>query len=91
MCLISPRYIKKEEEVRTGETLDRITTIGEEIGHLVENEVIIVIEVMDKVEVILEEVVFKVGTVAILEETIVGIEIEKTGDLGDSPDQEKEE
>ena len=57
MCLINLRYIKKEEEVRTGEILDRIT-IGEEIGHLVENGVIIVIEVMDKVEVILEEVVF---------------------------------
>ena len=91
MCLISPRYIKKEEEVRTGRILDRITTIGEEIGHLVENEVIILIEVMDEVEVILEEVVFKVGTEVILEETIVGIEIEKTGDLRDSPDQEKEE
>ena len=91
MCLISPRYIKKEEEVRTGKTLDRITTVGEEIGHLVENKVIIVIEVMDKVEVILEEVVFEVGTVVILEETIVGIGIEKTGDLGDSPDQENEE
>ena len=46
---------------------------------------------MDEVEVILEEVVFEVGTVVILVETIVGIEIEKTGDLGDSPDQEKEE
>ena len=91
MCLISPRYIKKEEEVRTGGTLDKTTTIGEEIGHFVENEVIIVIEVMDKVEVILEEVVFKVGTMVILEETIVGIEKEKTGDLGDSPHQEKEE
>ena len=91
MCLISPRYIKKEEEVRTGRILDRTTTIGEEIGHLVENQVIIVIEVMDKVEVILEEVVFEVGTVVILEETIVGIEIEKTGYLGGSPDQEKEE
>ena len=91
MCLISPRYIKKEEEVRTGGTLGRTTTIGEEIGRLVENEVIIVIEVMDKAEVILEEVVFEVGPVVILEETIVGIEIVKTGDLGDSPDQEKEE
>ena len=91
MCLISPRYIKKEEEVRTGKTLDRITTIGEEIGHLVENEVLIVIEVMEEVQVILEEVVFEVGKVVILEETIVGIEIEKTGNLGDSPDQEKEE
>ena len=35
--------------------------------------------------------VFEVGTVVILEETIVGIEIEKTGDLGDRPDEEKEE
>ena len=85
MCLISPRYIKKEEEVRTGEILDRII-IGEEIAHLVENRVIIVIEVMDEVEVILKEVVFEVGTVVILEEIIVGIEIEKTGDLGDSLD-----
>ena len=59
MCLISPRYIKKEERVRIGGALDRTRTIGEEIGGLVENEVIIVIE--------------------------------KTGDLGDSPDQEKEE
>ena len=86
-----PQIYQKEEEVRTGRTLDRITTIGEEIGHLVENKVIIVIEVMDKVEVILEEVVFKVGTVVTLEETIVGIKIEKTGYLGDSPDQGKEE
>ena len=69
---------------------DRIT-IGEEIGHLVENKVIIVIEVMNKVEVILEEVVFKVRPVVALEEPIVGIEIEKTGHLGDSLDQEKEE
>ena len=89
MCLISPRYIKKEEEVRTGEILDRII-IGEEIGCLVENGVIIII-VMDEVEVILEQVVFEVGTVVILEEIIVGIEVEKTGDLGDSLDQEKEE
>ena len=57
MCLINHRYVKKEEEVRTGEISDRIT-IGEEIGHLVENRVTIVIEVMDEVEVILEEVVF---------------------------------
>ena len=90
MCLISPRYTKKEEEVRTGKILDRIT-IGEEIGHLVENGVIIAIEVMDEVEVILEEVVFEVGPVVTLEETIVGIQVEKTGDLGDSLDQEKEE
>ena len=90
MCLISPRYIKKEEEVRTGEILDRIT-IGEEIGHLLENAVIKVIEVMDEVEVILEEVVFKVGPVVTLEEIIVEIEVERIGDLGDSLDQEKEE
>ena len=43
-----------------------------------------VIEVMDEVEVISEEVVFEVGTVVILEETIVGIEIEKIGGLGDN-------
>ena len=91
MCLISPRYIKKEQEVRIGRTLDKTATIGEELGCLVENEVIIVIEIMDEVEVILEEVVFEIGTVVILEVTIVGIEIEKTEDLGDSPDQEKEE
>ena len=46
---------------------------------------------MNEVEVILEEVVLEVGTVVILEETIVGIEIEKTGDVGDSPDQVKKE
>ena len=90
MCLINHRYIKKEGEVRTGEILDRII-IGEEIGHLVENRVIIVIEVMDEAEVILEEVVFEVGPVVTLEETIVEIEVERIGDLGDSPDQEKEE
>ena len=90
MCLISPKYIKKEEEVRTSKILDRIT-IGEEIGHLVENKVIIAIEVIDEVEVILEDMVFEVGPVANLEDTIVGIEVEKTPDLGDSLDQEKEE
>ena len=90
MGLINLRYIKKEEEVRTGKTLDRIT-IGEEIGHLVENAVIIVIEVKDEVEVMLEEVVFEVGTVVTLEEIIVEIEVERIGDLGDSLDQENEE
>ena len=34
-------------------------------------------------EDILEEVVFEVGTVVILEETIIGIEIEKIGGLLD--------
>ena len=46
---------------------------------------------MDEVEVISEEVVFEVGTVVILEEVIVGIEIEKIGGLGDNQYQEKEE
>ena len=46
---------------------------------------------MDEVEVILEEVVFEVGTVVILEEIIVEKEAERIGDLGDSLDQEKEE
>ena len=90
MCLINPRYIKKEEEVRIGEVLDRIT-IGEEIGHLVENVIIIVIQVMDEVEVILEGMVFEVGPVVFLEEIIVEKEVERIGDLGDSLDQDKEE
>ena len=42
-------------------------------------------------EDILEEVVFEVGTVVILEEIILGIEIEKIGGLGHGQDQEKEE
>ena len=37
-------------------------------------------------EVILEEVVFKIEIVVILEEITVGIETEKTGDLGDNQD-----
>ena len=56
--------------------LDR-TKIGE-------NVVVIVIEVMDKVEVILEGVVFKVGPVVTLEELIIEIEVERIRDLGDS-------
>ena len=48
--------------------------------------VIIVIEDMDEVEVILEEVVFEVGPVVILEEIIVEKEVERIGDLGDSLD-----
>ena len=43
-------------------------------------------EVMDVVEIILEEVVFKVEIVVILEEAIVGIEIERTGGLRDNQD-----
>ena len=90
MYIISPRYIREEEEVRTGRTLDKII-IGEEIGHLVEKEITIVIEVMDMAEVISEEAVFEVGTVVILEEIIVRIEIEKIGGLGHGQAQEKEE
>ena len=89
MCLINPRYIR-EAEVRIDEILDKVTA-GEEIGHLVGNRVIIVIEVMAEVEVILEEVVFEVGPVVILGEMIVGIEIERIEGLGDSLDQKKEE
>ena len=85
MCLINPRYIKKEEEVRTGKILDRIK-IGEEIVSLVENVVMIVIEVMDEVEVILEGVVFEVGPVVIFEEILVEKEVGRIGDLGDSLD-----
>ena len=88
MYHISPRYIKEEEEVRTGRTLDRII-IGEGIGHLVEKEITIVIEIMDVAEVVSEEVVFEVGTVVILEEIIIGIEIEKIGGLGHGQDQDQ--
>ena len=41
---------------------------------------------MDEAEVISEEVVFEGEIEVILEEIIVGIEIEKTGDLGDNQD-----
>ena len=44
---------------------------------------------MDEIEVISKEVVFEVGTVVILEEIVVGIEIEKIGGLGDNQDQER--
>ena len=44
-----------------------------------------------RVRVILEEVVFEVGTVVILGEMIVGTQVERIEGLGDSPDQEKEE
>ena len=46
---------------------------------------------MEEVEVILEEVAFEVGPVVILEEMIVGTEVERIDGLGDSLDQEKEE
>ena len=89
MYRISPRYTRDGEEVRTGRTLDRII-IGEGIGSLVEKEITIVIEVMDVAKIIIEEAVFEVGTVVILEEIIVGIEREKIGGHGHSQDQEKE-
>ena len=65
MYCISPRYIREEKEVRTGRTLNRIITIGEGIGHLVEKEITVVIDIMDVAEDISEEVAFKVGTVVI--------------------------
>ena len=75
---------------RIGKVLDKVT-IGEETGHLVGNVAIIVIEDMEEVQVILGKVAFKVGPVVILEEMIVGTEIERLDGLGDSLDQEKEE
>ena len=46
---------------------------------------------MEEIKVILEEVVFEVGLVIVSDEMIVGIEIDKIEDFGDSLDQEKEE
>ena len=46
---------------------------------------------MEEVEVILGEVVFEVGPIVILEEMMVGTEVERIEGLGDSPDQKKEE
>ena len=51
----------------------------------------IIIEDMEEVRVILEEVAFEVGLVIVLDKMIVGIEIDKIKDFGDSLDQEKEE
>ena len=45
----------------------------------------------NKIEVIMEEVHFKVETEVILEEILVGIEMEMTAGLRDNEDQEKEE
>ena len=87
--LINPRYIKKEIEGRVGKILDRVI-IGEEIGHLVQNVAVIITEDMKEVELILEEVAFEAGLVIILDETVVGIEIERIEGHGDSLDQEKE-
>ena len=41
---------------------------------------------MDVVEVISDEVFFEVEIVVIIEEILVGIDIEKTGGLGDNQD-----
>ena len=51
----------------------------------------IITEDMEEVEVILEEVVFEAGLIIILDEMVVGIEIERIEGHGDSLDQEKEE
>ena len=94
MYHISPKYNKREEEVRIGKIWDRMI-IGKEIDCLVERKITIVIEVMDmviledEIEVIIEEVDFEVEIVVILEEILVGIEIEMTAGCGDNQDQEK--
>ena len=62
---INPKYIKKEVEVRIREILGKVI-IGEEIGHLVENVAMVVIEDMEEVEVILGEVPFEVELILIL-------------------------
>ena len=51
----------------------------------------IIIEDMEEVEVILEEVAFEAGLIIILDEMVVGTEIERIEGHGDSLDQEKEE
>ena len=63
--------------------------LGEETGLIVESAVITVIEDMEEEEVILEEVVFKVGLVIILDKMV--IEIERIEGHGDSLGQEKVE
>ena len=65
--------------------------LGEETGFIIENAVITVIEDMEEVEVILEQVVFEEGVILLLGEMMIGIEIERVEDHGDSLDQEKEE
>ena len=90
MCLINLRYIRKEVEDKIDGTLGKVM-LGEETGFIVENAVITVIQDMEEVKVILEEVVFKEGLILLLGEMIIGIEIERVEDHGDSLDQEKEE
>ena len=50
-----------------------------------------VIEDMEEAEVILEEVAFMEEIIIILEEMMIGIEIERIEGLGDNLDQEREE
>ena len=84
-----PRYIKKKVEDRIGLILEKVI-IGEEVGHLVENMVMIITEDMEEAELILEEV-FEVGLIIILDKIVVGIEIERIEGDGDSLTVEKEE
>ena len=51
MFLINARYIKEEVEDSIGKILDKVI-IGDEIGHLVENMVMIITEDMEEVEII---------------------------------------
>ena len=85
-----PQIYKKEVEDRISKILDKVV-IGEEVGHLVENVAMIIIEDIEEVEVILEELAFEVGLVIILGKIIVETEIQRIEGLKDSLDQEKEE
>ena len=86
MFLTRLRYIKKEEEVRIGRILDRTgnRSFSRECSYNSNRG-------YGQGRGYFRRGVFEVGTVVILEETIVGIVIEKIGDLRDSPDLEKEE
>ena len=77
-----PQIYQKEVEDRIGEILDKVI-IGEEVGHLVENVAMIITEDIEGVEITLEEVAFEAGLVIILDEMVVGIEIEKIEGHGD--------
>ena len=90
MCLINLRNIRKGVEDKIDGTLGK-AMLGEETGFTEGNAVIIVIEDMKEVEVILEEVVFEQELILLLGEMMIGIEIDRTEDHGDSLDQEKEE
>ena len=85
MCLINLRYIRKEVEDKIDGTLGKVM-FGEETGFTIKNAVITIIEDMEEVEVILEEVIFEEGLILLSGETMIGIEIERTEDHGDSLD-----